>query len=56
MKRYHAILGGLAAAALLITVGTMDANDSQQQAKIYNEKVCSGVHPDYKQLGVKCAE
>lgn len=48
MKRYHVIIGGLAAAVLLAAVGTMDATAEQQQIDRYCDMVEQGNWPAYR--------
>lgn len=54
MKRYHVIIGGLAAAVLLAAVGTMDATAEQQQIDRYCDMVEQGNWPAYRD-DVACA-
>lgn len=48
MKRYHVILGGLAAAVLLAVVGTMDAETEDKAEHRYCDMVEQGAWGAYR--------
>jgi hypothetical protein len=40
--------------AFMGIAGKMDYEDAVLFERTYKENVCAGIHPDYKQWGVKC--
>lgn len=54
MKSYSVILAATVVAVSLLAVGTMGAEDAKIAEARYIEKVCNGVHPNYKQWDIDC--
>ena len=54
MKRYQVLIGAAFVIGSLLAAGSIDYVDGQVAHNRYIENVCEGVHPDYKQQGVKC--
>lgn len=49
------ILTGIVAFALMLGIaGNSDYEDAKAASALYEQYVCEGIHPDYKQLGVEC--
>lgn len=48
------IIIGIGVVILLGLVGQMDMEEAQAQGKNYNDMVCSGAWPDYKEKRPSC--
>lgn len=55
-KKVMKVLLALAFFAIFCLVGTMDLQDTVSEARHYEEMVCSGHWPNYKNIEVNCDE